>query len=100
MEARQAADGTVAYFPHFRFRLPGGEMVQVVSPTGREADAFTTGQQVPVRYRASDPHDAAIATRGQVYAVAIVQGVLGTALFDVGAVLWIVRRRREMRGLA
>lgn len=99
MEARQAPDGTVAYFPHFRFRLPGGGIIQVIAPGGA-SDAFSEGEQVPVRYYAADPQQASIATTKQVYGVAIVLGLLGVALFDLGAVLWIVHRRREMRELA
>lgn len=99
MEARQAADGTVAYYPHVRFRLPGGEIVQVIAPKGGSADAFSDGEQVPVRYYAADPQRALIAPITQVYGVAITFGVVGTLLFDLGAVLWILRRRREMRRL-
>ena len=100
MEARQDAQGQVFYYPHFRFRLPGGEIVQVVSSIGRKPDAFSAGEQVPVMYHAADPQQAAIATKGHVYAVAIILGVLGAVLFDLGAVLWIVRRRRQTRGVA
>jgi hypothetical protein len=32
-----------------------------------------------------------------VYGVAIVLGIVGTVLFDLGAVLWVGQRRREMR---
>lgn len=97
MEARQDAQGEVFYYPHLRFRLPGGEIVQVVSSIGRAADAFSAGEQVPVMYHTADPQQAAIATKAHVYAVAIILGVVGIVLFDFGAVLWIVRRRREMR---
>ena len=97
MEARQDAQGQVFYYPHLRFRLPGGEIVQSVSPIGGAPDAFSVGEQVPVKYDSADPQDAAIATKGTVYRMAIILGVLGTVLFDLGAVLWIVRRRREMR---
>jgi Protein of unknown function (DUF3592) len=96
MESRQDAQGNVAYFPHVRFRLPNGEIVQVVSAAGGDDSAFGVGEVVPVAYRAGDPRGASIATKWRVYSVAIVLGILGTVVFDLGAVLWIMRKRGRL----
>jgi hypothetical protein len=47
-----------------------------------------------VLYRAGDPQGAVIATAWRAYYAAIVLGVLGTALFDLGWVLRVMMRRR------
>lgn len=96
MEARQIEEGAVAYFPHFRFRLPSGEIVQVVSRIGVEADAFSAGQVVPVLYRRADPKMALIATKTQLYGMSIGLGIAGVLLVNIGIVLFGWVRWREM----
>jgi hypothetical protein len=96
--AQQDAQGNVNYFPHFRFRLPDGEIVQVVSKKGSGSPAFDAGDVVPARYSAKDPEDATIETIWRVYTASIVLGVLGTILFDMGAGYFAWRKRRIRRG--
>ena len=89
-----AKEGGVLYTPRFRFRTASGELVTVLAPSGSDEIEFAAGETVPVLYRADDPQGAVIATVWRAYFGAIVLGVLGTALFDLGWVLrGIVRRR-------
>jgi Protein of unknown function (DUF3592) len=89
-----AKQGGVVYTPRFRFRLPGGELVMVQAATGEEEIEFPAGETVPVLYRAGDPQGAIIATTWLAYEGAIVFGVLGAALFDLGWGLRVMLRRR------
>jgi hypothetical protein len=98
LEGRMDAQGELKYFPRVRFRDKSGAWVQATSRVGGDADAFGAGDAVPVVYRAGDPQDAEIATKTRVYFVAIVLGVLGVILFDLGAALWVMRRREVSPG--
>jgi hypothetical protein len=90
-----AKQGGVVYTPRFRFRLPDGEVVMVLAATGSEEIEFPAGEMVPVLYRAGDPQGAVIATVWLAYEGAIVFGVLGVALFDLGWALRALLRRRS-----
>ena len=94
-----AKEGGVVYTPRFRFRLPSGELVtvQAVSgPTNSSGEIeFAPGETVPVLYRPGDPQGAIIATAWRAYRGAIVFGVLGVVLFDVGWALRVMLRRRS-----
>lgn len=92
--SRFAKDGGVLYYPRFRFRTASGELVQVLATSGSDEIEFPEGTAVPVLYRAGDPQGAVIATAWRAYHAAIVLGVLGTALFDLGWVLRVMMRRR------
>ena len=92
-----APQGGVVYTPRFRFRLPDGELVMVQAARGSEDIEFPAGEQVPVLYRAGDPQGAIIATVWLAYEGAIVFGVLGVALFDLG---WALRVKLSRRKLA
>jgi hypothetical protein len=83
-----AKEGGVVYTPRFRFRLPDGRLVTVQAAKGDEAIEFPAGETVPVLYRAGDPQGAIIATVWRAYEGAIVFGVLGVVLFDLG---WALR---------
>ena len=89
-----AKQGGVVYAPRFRFRLPDGELVMVQAAKGKEEIEFPAGETVPVLYRAGDPQGAIIATTWLAYEGAIVFGVLGAALFDLGWGLRVMLRRR------
>jgi hypothetical protein len=89
-----AKEGGVVYVPRFRFRLPSGELVTVQASSGSEDIEFAAGETVPVLYRAGDPQGAIIATAWLAYRGAIVFGVLGVMLFDVGWALRVMLRRR------
>jgi hypothetical protein len=82
------------YTPRFRFRLPNGELEQVLAKSGSDEIEFPAGEIVPVLYRAGDPQGAIIATTWLAYEGAIVFGVLGAALFDLGWALRVMFRRR------
>ena len=86
--------GGVVYAPRFRFRTADGNLVQVLAPDGSDEIEFPAGTTVPVLYSAGDPRDAVIATVWRAYFGAIVLGLLGTALFDLGWALRVMLRRR------
>ncbi|MGD0648058.1 MAG: DUF3592 domain-containing protein [Acidobacteriaceae bacterium] len=89
-----AKEGGVVYTPRFRFRLPSGELVTVKAAQGSEEIEFAAGEAVPVLYRAGDPQGAVIATVWRAYQRAIVFGVLGVVLFDLGWALRVMVQRR------
>lgn len=89
-----AKEGGVVYTPRFRFRLPSRELVTVQAAEGSEEIEFAAGETVQVLYRAGDPQGAVIATAWRAYRGAIVWGVLGVVLFDVGWALRVMLRRR------
>jgi hypothetical protein len=89
-----AKEGGVVYTPRFRFRLPSGELVTAQDGSGSEDVEFAAGETVPVLYRAGDPQGAVIATAWRAYKGAIVWGVLGVIVFDVGWALRVMLRRR------
>jgi hypothetical protein len=89
-----ANEGGVVYAPRFRFRLPSGELVTVQAASGSEEVEFSAGETVPVLYRVGDPQGAIIATTWRAYEGAIVWGVLGVLVFDVGWALRVTLRRR------
>jgi hypothetical protein len=91
-----AKEGGVVYTPRFRFRAANGELVQVLAKSGSEDIEFPAGEIVPVLYRAGDPQSAIIATAWLAYEGAIVFGVLGTMLFDLGWALRVMLRRRAL----
>jgi hypothetical protein len=89
-----AKQGGVVYTPRFRFRLPSGELVTVQAARGADEIEFPAGEKVPVLYRAGDPQGAVLATVWLAYQGAIVFGVLGVVLFDLG---WALRGRLRRR---
>jgi hypothetical protein len=89
-----AKEGGVVYIPRFRFRTANGELEQVLAKSGSDEIEFPAGETVPVLYPVGDPQGAIIATTWLAYEGAIVFGVLGTALFDLGWALRVMQRRR------
>jgi hypothetical protein len=88
-----AKEGGVVYTPRFRFRLPDGELVTVQAARGADEIEFAAGENVPVLYRAGDPQGAVIATVWVAYKGAILVGVLGALLFDLGWALRVTLRK-------
>jgi hypothetical protein len=88
-----AKQGGVLYYPRFRFRSQRGALVQVLDREGTDEIEFAAGDTVPVLYPAGDPQEAIIATAWRAYYGAIVFGLWGTLLFDMGWVLRIMMRR-------
>lgn len=91
-----APKGGVVYTPRFRFRLPDGELVMVQAANGSEDIEFPAGEVVPVLYVKGDPQGAILATAWLVYTGAIVFGVMGVAMFDLGWGLRVMFRRRAV----
>jgi hypothetical protein len=89
-----AKEGGVLYVPRVRFRAVSGSLVMVDVGPGSDEIEFAAGETVPVLYRADDPQGAVIATAWRAYYWAIVLGIWGTALFDVGWVLRVLMRKR------
>lgn len=89
-----AKEGGVVNRPRFRFRLPDGKLVTVQADDGAEDVEFAAGETVPVLYRAGDPQGAVIATGWRAYEGAIVCGVLGVVVFDIGWALRVMLRQR------
>ena len=84
----------MVYAPRIRFRAGNGELVQLLSGPAKGDAEFEAGEIVPVLYRAGDPQGAIIATVWLAYEGAIVFGVLGVALFDLGWALRVMLRRQ------
>jgi hypothetical protein len=92
-----AKEGGVVYTPRLRFRLPNGELVMVQAAKGADEIEFAAGETVPVLYHAGDPQGAIIATAWRAYEGAIVFGVLGVVLFDLGWALRLMVRARAVQ---
>lgn len=92
-----AKEGGILYYPRLRFRAADGEIVQVVAGPGTEDIDFAAGEVVPVLYVAGDPRSAIIATMWRAYHAAIIFGLWGTALFDLGWAIRVMMQARSMR---
>lgn len=92
-----AKGGGILYYPKLRFRTATGEIVQVLADNGTEDIDFSAGETVPVLYTSDDPQGAIIATAWRAYHAAIIFGLLGTALFDLG---WLLRVRQRKQASA
>jgi len=82
-----APGGGVQYAPRLRFRLPSGEIVQVLCGPGSDEIDFSAGETVPVMCPAGHPDQAVIATVWRRYSDAITFGVLGILILDLGLIL-------------
>jgi len=89
-----AKEGGVLYVPRVRFRTVDGELVMVDVGPGSDEIEFAAGETVPVLYRADDPKGAVIATAWRAYYWAIVLGIWGTVLFDLG---WVLKKLAPQR---
>jgi hypothetical protein len=88
--ATQAADGTVTYATHLRFRLPTGQIVTFTDSVHSSQDddpSFPAGTTVAIAYPAANPQAATIATVWRVYSLAIVFAVFGIIFVDLGIIL-------------
>ena len=95
--ANQTTDGTVIYTSHLRFRLPSGEMATLADPvTSNDPDDpdLSTSAVVPVLYPPGHPERARVATIGRLYKVALILGILGVVIFDVGLIFRLRQNRR------
>ena len=88
-----AKEGGVLYVPRVRFRAVDGSLVSEEIGPGSDETEFAAGETVPVLYRANDPKSAVIATASRVYYWAIVLGIWGTVLFDLGWAFRVLMRR-------
>jgi hypothetical protein len=94
--AVSAADGVV-YLTHLRFRLPSGQLATAVDPVPGSPNSepdFAAGRDLPILYPPGRPHSAFIATAGRLYFGAIVFGVIGAIIMDLGLVFRLILRRR------
>jgi hypothetical protein len=91
-----APDGTV-YLTHLRFRLPDGRLTSAVDPVSGSPNSdpdFAAGSDLPILYPPGQPQKAFIATAGRLYFAAIVFGVIGILILDMGLLFrWILRRQ-------
>ena len=82
-----AKGGGIDYYPRFRFRDTKGDLIQVLSPTGSDDAEFTPGDTVPAMYPPDNPQAAVIVSVWRTYHTAILLGVFGVALLDLGLIL-------------
>jgi hypothetical protein len=85
-----APRGGVRYVPRVRFRLPGGQLVLALTTGGSDEIEFPAGDSVPVLYPAANPQAARIATVWRLYSTAIVLGVLGIVVLDLGLIFRLI----------
>lgn len=97
VETQADAAGNLSYIPHFRFRLPSGEVAQVNGRRTHSENDFKPRQTVPVMYPQGHPDAAVLATIPRVYPWGVKLGMSGIVIFDIGCVLWVARRKRESR---
>jgi len=87
--------GGIDYYPRFRFRDAKGDLIEVLSPQGSDDAEFTPGDTVPAIYPPGNPQAAVIVSVWRTYHVAILLGVFGIALFDLGLILGRLRLQRS-----
>jgi hypothetical protein len=96
LDAERVADGTIRYFPQFRFKTGSGEVTLARGRKGANPADYTAGQSLRIAYNATSPHEAMAAKTWDVYAVSIILGVLGVIVFDLGFLSqWIARRQAK-----
>ncbi|MGC2637574.1 MAG: DUF3592 domain-containing protein [Acidobacteriaceae bacterium] len=83
------------YAPVFAFTARDGRNYAVVSDTWANPPAFSTGDRVPVRYLADDPHTAKIATFWQLWSFPVVFGLVGSAFAGASLFLSLYERRKS-----
>jgi len=86
--------GGIDYYPRFRFRDAKGELIQVLSPQGSDDAEFTPGDTVPAIYPPGNPQAAVIVSVWRTYHVAILLGIFGIALLDLGLIFGRLRLQR------
>ena len=86
--------GGIDYYPRFRFRDAQGNLIQVLSPKGSDDPEFIPGDTIPAIYPQGNPQGAIIVSTWRTYHVAILLGIFGIALFDLGLVLGRLRLQR------
>jgi hypothetical protein len=95
--ASQSTKGDVVYATHLRFRLPSGQLATFIDPaTSTDSDDpdLPTAAVVPVIYPSGHPESARIGSISRLYKTAIILGILGVALFDLGIIFRIRLNRR------
>jgi len=86
--------GGIDYYPRFRFRDTNGNLTQVLSQQGSDDPEFNPGDTLPAMYPPGNPQSAVIVSIWRTYHVAILLGIFGIALFDLGLVLGRLRLQR------
>lgn len=86
---------SVLYTPVFVFTAKDGKPHTIASDTGSNSPSFWVGRQVPVRYSASQPALAKIATIGQLWGFPLVFGSSGVIFSLMGWLLLRAERRHN-----
>jgi hypothetical protein len=81
-----APGGGVQYVPRLRFRLPSGQIVLALAASGSDEIEYPAGDNLPVLYPAPNPQAARIATIWKLYSAAILLGILGIVVLDLGLI--------------
>jgi hypothetical protein len=82
-----APGGGVRYTPSLRFRMPNGDLVQKLCDPGSDEIDFPAGTTIPILYPPGRPQEAVIATVWRRYGTAIILGVLGILVLDLGLIV-------------
>jgi hypothetical protein len=85
-----AAGGGVRYVPRLRFRLPDGQIVLALAASGADEIEYPAGERLPVLYPVANPQRARIATVWRLYGSAILLGILGIVVVDLGLVCRLI----------
>lgn len=80
-----------AYYPVLRYRTRQGATQEVVSSVGSNPPRYREGDSVTVLYNPAKPGEVRIHTFSQVWAAALVPGVLGAICLLVGAGVMLLR---------
>jgi hypothetical protein len=90
-----APGGGLRYSPRLRFRAEDGSLVQVQTSDYSDDVHFAAGDTLPVIYPSGAPQRAILATAWEAYRGAIVFGVLGVLVLDLGLILRLLMKRHE-----
>ena len=89
---------SVTYSPVFRFSVPDGREIEVVSSSGSNPPNYSPGEAVEVLYLPDDPYTARINGFFSLWGGVAIVGGLGAIFFAVGAALfvWAIVERRSV----
>lgn len=75
------------YFPRVSFKTSNGQVVEFRSEFGSGRDTYQVGEQVPVRYKISQPSIARIDDFTSMWVLPLVFGVVGLVFVVFGAIM-------------
>lgn len=88
---------SAVYAPRVRFATADGREIEYQSSTATNPPSYDEGQQVDLRYRPEDPHQARINSYVDLWLAPTIVGGIGGIFGAVAAILLVIRRAMSSR---